>query len=120
MPLFVRTGSILPLGPTKQWAGEKPDAPIEIRVYPGTDASFALYEDEGTNYNYEKGAYSVIPFRWNDRRGELTIERREGDFSGMRPERRFAVALVKSGANGETAVLKPVVYAGDAVTVHLH
>ena len=66
LPLFVRAGSIVPIGPTEQWVNEKPDAPIEFRVYPGADATFSLYEDEGTNYNYEKGAYSIIPVKWND------------------------------------------------------
>lgn len=117
IPLFVRAGSILPLGPSEEWVGEKPDAPIEIRIYPGANASFALYEDEGTNYNYEKGSYSVIPFRWDDQRGELTIDRRKGNFVGMRSERQILVHLIKPGTGGTSKTLS---YTGDEVSLRLH
>jgi alpha-D-xyloside xylohydrolase len=119
IPVFVRAGSIVPLGPSEQWVGEKPDAPIEIRVYPGSNATFSLYEDEGTNYDYEKGAYSIIPLKWNDRTGELTIERRLGSFPGMRRERQFSLALMKAGNNGEAPKQETIVYDGDPVTMRL-
>jgi alpha-D-xyloside xylohydrolase len=73
MPIFVRAGSIIPYGPALQFAGEKPADPIELRVYRGADGSFTLYEDEGDNYNYERGAHATIPFQWDDRKQELTI-----------------------------------------------
>ncbi len=120
MPLFVRAGSIIPLGPTEQWTGEKPDAPIEFRVYPGADATFSLYEDEGTNYNYEKGSYSIIPIKWNDRRRELTIGKRVGSFSGMRPERRFSLVVAKSAHGGKAAVPVTVEYIGKPVATRLN
>jgi alpha-D-xyloside xylohydrolase len=83
IPVLVRAGSIVPIGPVEQYAGEKPPNDLEIRVYPGADGDFSLYEDEGTNYNYEKGQRSTIHFHWNDKRRELSIGQRDGQFSGM-------------------------------------
>jgi Domain of unknown function (DUF5110) len=68
IPILVRAGSIVPIGPIEQYTGEKPPKDLEIRIYPGADGDFSLYEDEGTNYNYEKGQRSTIHFHWNDRR----------------------------------------------------
>jgi alpha-D-xyloside xylohydrolase len=119
LPLFVRAGSIVPIGPTEQWANEKPDAPIEIRVYPGADAAFSLYEDEGTNYNYEKGAYSIIPMKWNDRDHKLTIGKREGSYSGMPNQRQFSMIVVKPADSGDPGPEDSMVYDGEALTVHL-
>ena len=81
--MFVRAGSILPLGPEMQYVGEKAWDNLEIRVYPGANGSFVLYEDEGDSYNYEKGVYSTITFSWNDKARKLTIGARKGDFPGM-------------------------------------
>lgn len=120
IPVFVRGGSIVPLGPTEQWTGQKPDAPIEIRVYPGADAAFSLYDDDGNDYDYEKGAYSVIPIQWNDRTGTLTIGKREGSFSGMPATRKFSLALIKSEGQAQAPRLKSIVYDGTRVTVDLH
>jgi alpha-D-xyloside xylohydrolase len=94
MPLFVRAGSIIPYGPPVQYATEKSD-PIELRIYCGASGSFALYEDEGDNYNYEKGVYATIPISWDDAKGRLTIGRREGSFPGMLKERTFRVVWVR-------------------------
>lgn len=94
MPLFVRAGAIIPYGPSVQYATEKSD-PIELRIYRGANGSFALYEDEGDNYNYEKGAYATIPISWDDAKGRLTIGRREGSFPGMLKERTFRVVWVR-------------------------
>ena len=91
VPMFVRAGSILPLGPEMQYVGEKTWDNLEIRVYPGADASFVLYEDEGDNYNYEKGVYTTINFTWNDKARKLTIGARKGEFPGMLKSRRFTV-----------------------------
>ena len=93
VPMFVRAGSILPLGPEMQWVGEKKWDNLELRIYPGADGIFMLYEDEGDNYNYEKGAYSVIRFSWNDKTHTLTIGDRQGSYPGMLQNRRFAVVL---------------------------
>lgn len=94
MPVFVRAGSILPVGPEIEYTGQKPDAPIDIYVYTGADGSFGLYEDEGTNYNYEKGQCSLIPFNWSDASRELTIDARKGQFEGMTAKRTFRIILV--------------------------
>ncbi|MGD9555681.1 MAG: DUF5110 domain-containing protein [Mangrovibacterium sp.] len=94
MPVFVRAGSILPVGPEIEYTGQEPDAPIDIYVYTGADGSFGLYEDEGTNYNYEKGQCSLIPFNWSDASRELTIGARKGQFEGMTAKRTFRIILV--------------------------
>ncbi len=91
VPMFVRAGSILPLGPEMQYVGEKAWDNLEMRVYPGADGRFVLYEDEGDNYNYEKGMYSVIQFGWNDKKHTLTIGARKGEYPGMLQTRTFTV-----------------------------
>lgn len=96
VPLFVPAGSILPLGPDVQYVGEKAWDSLDIRIYPGKDAVFTLYEDEGDNYNYEQGAYSLIEFRWHDRSRQLEIADRQGNFEGMLTDRCFRVTLVES------------------------
>ena len=93
VPMFVRAGSILPLGPEMQYVGEKTWENLEIRVYPGANGSFVLYEDEGDSYNYEKGVYSTITFSWNDKARKLTIGARKGEFPGMLKSRQFTVVL---------------------------
>ena len=93
VPMFVRAGSILPLGPEMQYVGEKRWDNLELRIYPGANGSFTLYEDEGDNYNYEKGAYSVIPFSWNDKTRTLTLGDRQGNYPGMLQKRQFTVVL---------------------------
>ena len=93
VPMFVRAGSILPLGPEMQWVGEKSWDNLELRIYPGADGSFTLYEDEGDSYNYEKGAYSVILFSWNEKTRTLTIGDRQGSYPGMLQNRQFTVVL---------------------------
>jgi len=112
VPMFVRAGSILPLGPEMQYVGEKAWDDLEIRVYPGADGSFVLYEDEGDSYNYEKGAYSTIPFTWNDKSRTLTIGERKGFFIGMWATRQFTIVL----PDGSTKVVS---YDGSALTVTL-
>lgn len=94
IPVYVKEGSIIPLGPALQYTGEKPADPITLYVYTGRDASFRLYEDEDTNYNYEKGAWAAIPFNYNESTGILTIGKREGSFPGMLKERVFRVVWV--------------------------
>ena len=93
VPMFVRAGSILPLGPEMQWVGEKSWDNLELRVYPGADGSFVLYEDEGDNYNYEKGVFSTITFQWNDKSKLLTIGARQGSYPGMLLKRQFTIVL---------------------------
>jgi len=123
MPLYVRAGAVLPLGPLQQYTGEKADAPLEIRVYPGADGEFTLYEDENDNYNYEKGAYATIRMRWNDKARQLTVENRAGSFPGMQQQRTFRAVLVDeqhgTGVGEGTEPAKEVRYAGKKVTVKL-
>jgi alpha-D-xyloside xylohydrolase len=94
IPLLVRAGSIIPMGPFIQYAAEKPADPVELRLYPGADGTFTLYEDENDNYNYEKGVHATIAFRWNDAKRQLTIDDRKGSFPGMLKERTFQIVIV--------------------------
>ncbi len=94
VPLFVKPGSIIPMGPFLQYSSEKPADPIELRIYRGADGKFTLYEDEGDNYNYEKGKYAVIPISWNEGKHSLEIGKRTGDFPGMLKERTFNIVCV--------------------------
>ena len=112
VPMFVRAGSILPLGPEMQYTGEKPWNNLEIRLYPGTDGTFMLYEDEGDTYNYERGIYSTIPFHWNDRSHTLTIGHRQGQYPGMLTNRKFTVVM----PNGTSQTVN---YNGKEVAVQL-
>lgn len=98
IPVFVLAGSILPFGPTEQYISQKRGGAMELRVYSGADAKFDLYEDEGTNYDYEHGVFSSIKLQWNDDRHELIIGKREGSFPGMPTERQFLVQLIGSAA----------------------
>ena len=104
IPLYVKAGSILPIGPKVQYATEKKWDNLEIRVYPGADGEFTLYEDENDNYNYEKGMYSTITFTWDDAKKVLTINDRKGSFPGMLGERKFNIVMVSTnnGAGMDT------------------
>ncbi|HYL85679.1 MAG TPA: glycoside hydrolase family 31 protein [Candidatus Angelobacter sp.] len=121
LPLFVRAGSIVPLGPEKEWSTEKAEDPIELRVYHGANGDFTLYEDENDGYNYEKGIYATIPFHWDEAKQVLTIGDRAGQFPGMIAERSFHIVFVKEGHGaGISAEGKPdkiIRYAGKAITV---
>lgn len=122
MPIYVRTGSIVPWGPAVQYAAEKRWDNLEIRIYPGADGTFTLYEDENDNYNYEKGFYSTITFRWNDATRTLSIDDRKRKFPGMLENRKFRIILVdqKSGAGDKSLKGgKTVNYAGKKVSVKL-
>ena len=94
MPLYIRAGSVIPVGPKVQYATEQNWDKLEIRVYEGANGEFTLYEDENDNYNYEKGMYSTITLTWDDSNRVLTIKNREGSFPGMLQERQFNIVLV--------------------------
>lgn len=111
-PLYVKAGSILPLGPDMQYSNEKPWDLITLNVYPGANGEFVLYEDEGDNYNYLEGKYSEIPMKWNDRSRSLTIEARKGEFDGMLKNRVFRVTT----PDGKS---KDVTYNGKKTTVKM-
>ena len=122
-PVYVKAGAILPIGPKVQYATEKKWDALEIRIYEGADGEFTLYEDENDNYNYEKGVYSTITFKWNDAKKTLTIGKRNGEFPGMLTERTFNIVLAsKDKAKGNEIVSQPdkaVTYSGDEVVVKL-
>jgi alpha-D-xyloside xylohydrolase len=121
LPLFIRSGSIIPLGPDIEYAAEKPADPIELRVYQGANGSFTLYEDENDSYNYEKGAHSTILFSWDDPSHTLTIGDRSGSFPGMLESRSFHVVFVREnhgvGGGLTSAPDKTVQYAGKKITI---
>jgi alpha-D-xyloside xylohydrolase len=94
IPLYIRAGSILPMGPDVEYAAEKPADPLELRVYRGASGTFTLYEDENDNYDYEKGIHATIPMRWDDDAKTLTIGERTGSFPGMLAGRTFRVVFV--------------------------
>jgi alpha-D-xyloside xylohydrolase len=96
IPLYVRAGSIIPMGPYLQYATEKAADPVEIRIYTGADAKFVLYEDENDTYNYESGKYSTIAMNWNESEKTFTIKDRNGKFPGMLENRTFKIVWVNS------------------------
>jgi alpha-D-xyloside xylohydrolase len=121
LPLYIRAGSILPLGPEMEWATQKSEDPIELRVYRGADGDFTLYEDENDNYDYEKGVHATIPLHWDDAKQRLTIGDRSGQFPGMLEKRTFQVVFVDQNHGvGITASDRPdrvVEYAGKQITI---
>ena len=123
MPVFVREGSIVPFGPEMEWCDEKPAELINLYVYEGADAAFQLYEDEGTNYNYEKGKYATIDIKYDEKAKTLTFGKRNGNFKGMLKNRRFNIVVVSKDKAQPLNLLNPegkmVEYAGKEVVVKL-
>jgi len=123
MPLYVKSGSIVPMGPYIEWYNHKEPTPMEIRIYSGSDAEFTLYEDEGDNYNYEKGVYSTITFKWNDKIQSLSISDRKGKFPGMLEKRTFNIIIVNEkngiGVDISNTPDKVVEYNGSEIAVTL-
>ena len=123
IPVFVREGSIIPFGPEMQYSDEKPAELINLYVYAGADASFQLYEDEGTNYNYEKGKYATIDIRYEDATKTVTFGKRNGSFNGMLKNRRFNIVLISKDAaqplNLDNPEGKMVKYGGKEIRVNL-
>jgi len=121
LPLYVRAGSIVPMGPEVEWSTQEAADPIEVRVYRGADGNFTLYEDENDNYNYEKGVCATIPFHWDEAGQTLTIGDRKGEFPGMLASRTFRVVFAGenhgAGINPEDKPDKVVQYTGKQITV---
>jgi alpha-D-xyloside xylohydrolase len=121
LPLYVRAGSIVPMGPTMEWSTEKAADPIEIRIYPGADGDFTLYEDENDNYDYAKGQHATIQLHWDDAARTLTLGAREGTFPGMVEKHTFNVIVVGAGKGvgiGDGAAQgRSVSYTGDQAVV---
>ncbi len=123
LPLYVRAGSIIPLGPELQYTQEKPADPITLFVYAGADGSFTLYEDDGLTYGYERGSSARIPIRWNETSRTLTLGARTGSFPGMLKERTFGIVFVSPdkpvGFSFDAKPLRTVSYRGEAIEVRL-
>ena len=123
IPLYVRAGSIVPMGGFLQYATEKPADVIELRIYPGADGEFVLYEDENDNYNYEQGKYATIRFTWSDKTRTLDISDQNGSFNGMLKERKFNIVLVNpengTGVGITATIDKSVQYTGKHIHVKL-
>jgi alpha-D-xyloside xylohydrolase len=121
IPLYVKAGSILPVGPNVQYAVEKKWDDLELRIYQGANGKFVLYEDENDSYNYEKGAYSTISFDWDDKKRTLNISDRNGSFPGMLGSRKFNIVIVITGKGaGENRVAQPdkqITYSGKKLAV---
>ena len=121
MPIYVRAGSILPMGPKLQYASEKPVNSIELRIYTGANAEFILYEDEGDSYAYEQGIYATIPIQWNEKDQTLIIGERQGKFPGILKNRIFKIIWVKEehgiGEEISSKVDEMVTYDGNRVII---
>lgn len=120
MPLFVRAGAIVPVGPVNQYVDEKPNAPLTMHVYTGADGTFSLYEDDGVSNDFGKGAFARIPMRWDEAAGTLTIGAREGGYDGMTAARAFRVRFVgprNGGFNPDAPADRTIAYSGAPVTV---
>ncbi len=123
IPVFVREGAIIPFGPEMEWSDEKPAELINLYVYAGKNGSFQLYEDEGTNYNYEKGKYATIDITYDDAARTLSFSARKGQFPGMLKTRQFNVVLISKDApqplNLDNPAGKLVDYNGKAISINL-
>lgn len=123
IPLFVKAGSIVPMGKLLQYTGQKSADTLEVRIYKGADGRFTLYEDEGDSYDYEKGSYTLIPFTWNDQRQTLTIGKRRGEYPGCLMERYFNLVLVSTSKGIGTGVEKTpkrVKYTGKRIEIKMN
>jgi alpha-D-xyloside xylohydrolase len=113
IPLLVRAGSIVPIGPVEQYVKQKPDSPLELRVYSGADGHFALYDDDGLTYHYEQGQRSNISMVWNDKTNTLTLGARQGTYPNMPSQQQFHIRLLRGGQWSE----KEVTYKGQPLRV---
>lgn len=119
IPLFIKAGSIMPVGPNVQYATEEKWNNLEIKIYEGADGTFTLYEDENDNYNYEKGIYSTITFNWNDKLKTLAIGERQGTFPGMLSNRKFKIVKISASTEAKKNDHKIVTYTGSKLAVKL-
>jgi alpha-D-xyloside xylohydrolase len=121
IPVFVKAGSIIPMGKLMQYTAEKSNDTLEIRIYKGANSDFSLYEDEGDNYNYEKGKYTVINFKWNEKIQTLTIENLQGSYINYLKKRVFNIVFVSEG-NGVgielTAKKVEIAYDGKRIVIN--
>ncbi len=120
IPVYVKAGTVLPVGPKVQYAMQQSSDPLKLFIYPGADGEFTLYEDEGENYNYGNDRYSEIRLKWNDAQRYLTIDNRKGDFKGMIPDREFELIVVREGIGRlESKDAKRIAYHGQRVQTRM-
>ena len=123
IPLYIKAGSIVPMGPVMEYATEKPADTLEVRIYAGANGTFTMYEDENDNYNYEKGAAATFTFNWNDKSRQLSVSAIKGSFPGMLQKRVFNIVLVNgtygSGIAASNKANKSIVYSGKTLSVSL-
>ena len=122
MPVYIKAGTVMPFGPEVQYSAQKTWEELEIRIYPGDNGSFTLYEDEGDNYNYEKGQYSLIQFDYDDQHKRLTIRKRQGQFKGMLKNRCFNIVVIdRNSGSGHLPMnaKQTVQYNGNEVSINL-
>ena len=123
IPVFVKAGSIIPFGPKVSYSGEKAWDNLELRIYPGADGDFVLYEDAGDGYGYEQGEFAQIRFHWTDSSHTLTIADREGNYPGMLQSRQFRIHVVNTASEAGDTVAKSfqqtVTYNGQAMSITL-
>ncbi|MEP7288341.1 MAG: TIM-barrel domain-containing protein [Chloroflexota bacterium] len=122
LPLYVRSGSIVPISPDIQYAVEQPNSPLELRIYPGQDGSFILYDDEGDNYNYEQGHYAMIHISWHEETRRLTLMERQGSYPEMPPSREFQIVMGNSPYNLlplKGTPVRTVLYEGQEISIDL-
>ncbi|MBR2194719.1 MAG: DUF5110 domain-containing protein, partial [Salinivirgaceae bacterium] len=112
-PIFVKAGSIIPFAQTAQNTVEQRFDTLTIKIYPGKDCTFELYEDEGDNYNYERGEFSIIKFAWSNKSNTLTINTREGSFKGMLQNRLFKIVRADNGKNAD------IQYNGEEISIKI-
>ena len=119
--MFVRAGSIVPLGPALQYVAKKPSDPLTLYIYSGADADFTLYQDDGLTFGYEKGAFAEIPMHWNDRTHVLTVGSRKGGYPGMPVEHHLQIVLVAPGhpspVSSTPVVTASAVYVGKQIDI---
>ena len=119
-PIFVKAGTIVPLGKRQQYTGQKTADTLEIRIYAGANGQFELYEDEGDSYRYEQGQRTLIAFAWNEQRQTLTIGPRQGTYSGALPRRVFSLVWPGQGNGLGAAISTPhnqIIYQGKSMTI---
>ena len=120
IPVYVRAGSILPLGPNIEYADEKPAGPIELRVYRGADGTFDFYQDAGDSYDYEKGEHAVIPLLWSESKRRLTLGERKGSYPAMPARMQFNIVWVSPGHGSGAGEAQPdttVDYMGNEISI---
>ncbi len=123
MPVFIKAGSIIPSGPALQYTSEKVADPVTLNIYTGADASFKLYEDQGLNYDYEKGAFSVIPVEYNEKEKKIILGERKGTFEGMLQHRKFRIKVITprdaKHFDADNEVNKEVLYKGNQIIIKI-